>query len=227
MVAGQEVLDLVAAVAPPVPHDAHVGAVVGVGLVPVAEQVVDDGVEPLRGRVPRLEQVVVEPDRVDRLDRHVGVGVRREQQQLGAGSVLARALQELDPRHLRHALVGGDQRHPTVAQRELGEHLERLGTGAGADDAVVLAVARAQVARDRLRHLGVVVHGEDGRLRHGSLSSRARRPGLHVRTDLASVVAPEHGTRGVHSTRVARRVRRAGSPRGTGRTRRGTTATSR
>ena len=39
----------------------------------------------LLGRVPRLEQVVVEADVVDRLDRHVGVGVRGEQDELGVG----------------------------------------------------------------------------------------------------------------------------------------------
>ena len=84
VVAGQEGLDLVAALGPPVPDDADVGRVVRVGLRPVAEQVVDDGVEPLFGRIPRLEQVVVQADVVDRLDRDVGVGVRGEQEVLRA-----------------------------------------------------------------------------------------------------------------------------------------------
>ena len=52
-------------------------------VLPVAQQVVEDRVQPLLGRVPRLEQVVVEPDVVDRLDRDVGVGVGREQHELG------------------------------------------------------------------------------------------------------------------------------------------------
>ena len=80
VVAGQEYLDVVAAIRPPVPDHPHVVGVVRVGLPPVAEQVVDDGVQPLLRRVPRLEQVVVEADVVDRLDRDVCVGVRREQQ---------------------------------------------------------------------------------------------------------------------------------------------------
>jgi hypothetical protein len=41
------------------------------GVAPVAEEVVEDRVQPLGRRVPRLEQVVVEADVVDRLDgRH-------------------------------------------------------------------------------------------------------------------------------------------------------------
>ena len=52
-------------------------------IVPVVEQVVEDREEPLLGRRPRLHQVVVEPDVVDRLDRDVGVGVGGEQHELG------------------------------------------------------------------------------------------------------------------------------------------------
>ncbi len=79
VVAGQEHLQVVAAVRPPVADHPHVGAVVRMGLLPVAEQVVEHGIEPLGRRVPRLHQVVVEADVVDRLDGHVGVGVRGQQ----------------------------------------------------------------------------------------------------------------------------------------------------
>ena len=60
----------------------------GAGL-PVAEQVVEHRVEPLLRRVPRLEQVVVEPDLVDRSDGGVGVGVGGQQHALGVGRELA------------------------------------------------------------------------------------------------------------------------------------------
>ena len=92
VVAGQERLDLVAALGPAVPDDAHARAVSSRwASPPVAQQVVDDRVEPLLGRVPRLEQVVVEPDVVDRLDRHVGVGVGGEQHELRRRAPCARA----------------------------------------------------------------------------------------------------------------------------------------
>ena len=47
------------------------------------------------------------------------------------------------PGHPRHPLVGRDQRHRPVAQGQLRQDLERLGPGAGGDDPVVGAVARA------------------------------------------------------------------------------------
>jgi len=62
------------------PHLLRLRRMVG---TPVVEQVVDDRVQPIRRRIPRLDQVVVEPDVVDGLDRDVGVGIRRQQQQLG------------------------------------------------------------------------------------------------------------------------------------------------
>ena len=55
--------------------------------LPAGEELVQYWIQLLLRRIPRLEQVVVETDVVDRLDRDVGVGVRREQQQLGVGSL--------------------------------------------------------------------------------------------------------------------------------------------
>jgi hypothetical protein len=142
--------------------------VVGVGLAPVVQQVVDDRVEPLLRRVPRLEQVVVEADVVDRLDGHVGVGVGREQQELRARGVGPRLAEQLDAGHPRHPLVGGDQRHRLVAEGEPGQHGQRLRSRDRADDAVVGAEAAGQVARDRRGHLGVVLDRQDRRLAHAS-----------------------------------------------------------
>ena len=96
--------------------------------MPVAQQVVEHREQPLLGRVPRLHQVVVEADVVDGLDGDVGVGVRRQQHALGPRGV-ATGLglgQHLDAGHPRHPLVDGDEGHRPVAERELGQHLERL-----------------------------------------------------------------------------------------------------
>ena len=115
MVARQKHLDVVAAVGPPVPDHSDVRREVPVGLLPVAEQIVDHGVQQFLGRVPRLEQVVVEPDVVDRLDGDVCVGVGRQQQHLRALRMGTRLLEHLDAGHLRHPLVRRDQRHRLVA----------------------------------------------------------------------------------------------------------------
>ncbi len=173
VVVGEERLDEVAGLGPPVPHDADVVRLLGVGVVPVGEQVVGHRVEPVLRRVPRLEEVVVEPDVVDRRDRDVGVGVGREEQQLRVRHVGAYAREQLDAGHPGHALVGGDERQRLAAEDEPGHEVERLGTGRGTQDAVVGAVAGPQVPRDRGRDRRVVVHGDDRRSRH-SLSVRAR-----------------------------------------------------
>ena len=86
--------------------------------LPRRQQVLDDRVELLLGRVPRLEQVVVELDLVDRLDRRLGVGVGGQQHALG---VRARACAPRPgtrcPAMPRHALVGDQQRDLLAARR--------------------------------------------------------------------------------------------------------------
>jgi hypothetical protein len=144
VVAGQEQLDVVAAVRPPVPDHPHLGGVVRVGPPPVAEA-----------------------DVVDRLDGHVGVGIRGEQQQLGPRGVGPRLGEQLDPGHLGHPLVGGDHRHRVVAQGEPGQHHQRLGPRGGLHHPVLGPVLPGQVAPDRGDDLGVVIDREDGWLAHG------------------------------------------------------------
>ena len=109
VVSRQEGLDLVAPLRPAVPDYPHVSGVLRMRLLPVAQEVVDDGVQALGRWVPWLEQVVVEADVVDRLDGDVRVGIRSEQEELGVGGVTPCLLEHLDARHLRHPLIGSDQ----------------------------------------------------------------------------------------------------------------------
>jgi hypothetical protein len=167
VVAGQEHLHVVAAVAPQVADDPHDRAGVGVVLLPGLEQVVDDRVERALGRLPRLEHVVVEADVVDRPDGDVGVGVGGEQQQPGVGGGLAHLRHQLDAGHPRHPLVGHEKGHRARPQGELGEHAEGLVPGRRAHHPVVRPVAEAQVTHDGAGDLRVVVDGQDrGPLRH-------------------------------------------------------------
>ena len=155
VVAGEERLDLVAAVGPAVPDHPDVGGVVGVGPPPVAEQVVDDRVEPLLGRVPRLEQVVVEADVVDRLDRDVGVGVRGEQQELRARAracAPARASRCRSSRGIRWSVA--IRATGWLRSASLASTSSACGARGRPDDPVVGAVAGAQVAGDRRGDLG-------------------------------------------------------------------------
>ena len=116
-----------------VPDDAHC---VAVGLCagcdgldrgpPVFEQVVEHGVETLLGRVPRLHQVVVEADLIDRAHRRLGVRVRGKEHALRIGREGLGLRQQLDSRHPGHALVGDDQRHRIAPRGELSQDLQRV-----------------------------------------------------------------------------------------------------
>ena len=89
-VAREEVAQLVRVAAEAVPDEPHAARLDrGAGL-PGRQEVLDDREQLLLRRVPRLQQVVVERDLVDRLDRRLGVGVGGEQHALGLGHDLAR-----------------------------------------------------------------------------------------------------------------------------------------
>jgi hypothetical protein len=131
--------------------------------LPVVEQVVEDGVEPLLRRVPGLQEVGVEQRLVDGADRRLGVGVRRQQHALRGGEQGDRLGQELQPRHARHPLVDQEEGHLLVAEPRTPQRGERLGTGRRAEDAVPLAVGAPQIARHGAQDGGVVVQRHDQR----------------------------------------------------------------
>jgi hypothetical protein len=104
-------------------HLGHVHRLV-VARPPGVQLLVDHRVELLLRRVPRLEQVVVEIDDVDRLDRGVGIGVGGEQHPAGGRVELHRRFEELDAVHLRHPVVGQDDRHLVAAQAKFFQRVQ-------------------------------------------------------------------------------------------------------
>src|SRR5262249_33924371 len=86
---------------------------------------------------------------------------------------LARLREQLAAEHPRHALVADHHRERVAAALELLRRRERLGTGGGADDRVLVPVARAQIAPHRREHLRVVVHDEENGLVHAGLPGLA------------------------------------------------------
>ena len=162
-VAGQEVAQVVRVAAEAVADHAHAAGLQRRARLPRRQQVLDDRVQLLLGRVPGLEQVVVEVDLVDGLDRGLGVGVGRQQHALGVGHELARLDQVLGPGHPGHALVGDQQRDLLAARDELLQRAQGLGAGGRAHDPVALAEPPAQVAGDRGEHGGLVVDADDRR----------------------------------------------------------------
>ena len=176
LVAGQEVADLVAARGPSAAQEAQPLERRSVAGGPVGEQVVEDRVELLVGRIPGLEEVLVEADLVDRADGDVGVGVGGQQDALRLGLERDRLGEELGAGHRRHALVDEEERHRIAALGQLAHDLERIGPGAGTDDPVVVGIARAQVTLDGPQDGRVVVDREDCRLGdHAASVPTARR----------------------------------------------------
>ena len=68
--------------------------------------------------------------------------------------------QHLDAAHPRHALIDDEQRDGLVANLEVAEHAQRLGSGERTHDAVVASITPADVAHDRSEHRGFVVNRE-------------------------------------------------------------------
>ncbi len=163
LVAGQELAHLRRARRPPVADDLGLRDRPVVRAQPRLEQPVHHGVELLFRRVPGLEQVVVQVDDVDRVDRGVGVGVGGQQYAFRPRVDVHRLLEELDPVHLRHAVVGQDHRDHVAAQFHLPQRVQRRFSRLGAHDPVLLAVAAPQVPGDRAGHARVVVHSDDRR----------------------------------------------------------------
>ena len=165
------------------PDQAHAAGLEERTRLPGGEQILEHREELLLGRIPGLEQVVVERDLVDRRDRGRRVGIGGQQHALGVGHDLARLREELRARHPRHALIGDQECHLVCARTQLSQDLERLRTRRRAHDAEALAEAAPQIARDRGQHRGVVVDGED----HGpSLRSDGAAPASRERSWVAA-----------------------------------------
>jgi hypothetical protein len=188
-VAGQEVTELVRGLGEAVADDAHAAGLQRRAGLPGRQEVLDDGVELLLRWVPRLEQVVVERDLVDRLDRGAGVGVGGEQDALGVRGELARLDEVLGPREAGHALIGDQQRNLVAARDQLADDLQRLLPRGCAQDAEALAELAAQVTGHRGEDRGFVVDGDDGRS-----TGAFRSVGRHLPPSFSCPSRPEGGT---------------------------------
>ncbi len=198
LVAGEELPYLRRPRRPAVPHHLRARYRPVVRGPPRLQQIVQDGVELLLRRVPRLEQVVVEVDDVDRVDGGAGVRVRGEQDPARAGVDVQGLFQEFDAVHLGHAVIGHDHGHQVAPQLQLPQGIEGALTGLGAHDAVGLAVPAPKVARHGTRHSGVVVHGQDDGPCScaGSLCHKVSHPELiGVPPIVCSIVRFRSGTR--------------------------------
>ena len=118
---------------------------------------------------------MIEVDDVDGVDRGVGVGVGSQQHAARQREQVHRLFEELDTAHLRHAVVGDEDRNGLATQLEFLESIERVGPRLGPHDPIFLAVVSAQITGDRAGHRGIVVDSENYRLRGLGFRSSHRR----------------------------------------------------
>ena len=183
LVAGQELPDLRGPRRPPVPHHLGLRHRPVIRLQPRVQQRVDHRVQLLLRRVPRLEQVVVQVDHVDRVDRGPGIGVRGEQHPPRAGVDVHGLLEELDPVQLRHPVVGQDRGDQIAAQLHLPQRVQPVGRRLGPHDPVPVPVPPPQVAGHRPGYRRIVVDRQDRRA--GFLGPL--RQGVHDRLSIRSI----------------------------------------
>ena len=146
LVARQELADLVGTGRPAVADDTDPLERRPEGGQPVVEQVGEDRVELLLRRVPRLHQVLVEADRVDRPDGDLGVRVGGQEDPLYVREELDRLGQKVDAGHAGHALVHDQEGDRFAAEGDLAERLESGGARVGGQDTIVAAVLPPEIA---------------------------------------------------------------------------------
>ena len=168
LVAPEEVLKLMRGRRPAVAHDAHPLEWRPKRGQPVVQQVVEDRVEALLRRVPRLEQVVVDLDIVDGVDGRFGVGVGRQQHSFDCGEQLQGTPYELHAAHAWHPLIDQQENHGVAPDLQLSKSLQRAFTGFGGEDAELVRVVVAEVTLDGVKHPHLIVHGNDDWVPHKS-----------------------------------------------------------
>ena len=126
LVTGQEVTQRRGRGGPPVPDQLRLLDRLAVLALPGLQQFVDNRVELLLRRVPGLEQVVVEVDDVDRVDRGARVRVGGQQHPAGEGVDVHRPLEELDASETGHPVVRQENGDLVAAQLHLPQGVQGL-----------------------------------------------------------------------------------------------------
>src|SRR5229473_3581515 len=124
---------------------------------PVMQQIIERREQFLLWRVPRLHQVVVHARFVNGVDGRIPIGVRKEEAPLCLRMNVHGLREEAYTVHLRHALIGEQQRHGIVAGLQLAQRGQRSATGIRAHHPIAVGIMPAQVALNGAQNLRIVV----------------------------------------------------------------------
>ena len=166
----EEGLELVAALGPAMARRSRTGArSSGWCVCQSSSRSSSDGIQLLLRRIPRLHQVVVELDVVDRPDRDIGVGVRGEQHAASPRApALGAAREQLDAGHRRHALIGDDEGDGALLRAQRPQDVQGCIARWHGVDLEVLRVMAVEVAPNCSEDGRIVVNRHDRRLGHGA-----------------------------------------------------------
>ena len=128
--------------------------------MPIIEQVVELRVQVFGGRIPGLQKKIINAGLIDGADGSVGIGIRRKQGSFCARENSHGLLQEFNSVHVRHALVGKQECHAVITDLQLFQEIKSALGRVAADDAIFSAVLRTQIALNRSKNVGVVIHTE-------------------------------------------------------------------
>ena len=133
---------------------------------PVGEKIVENRIQIGVGRIPRLEEVVVEVDFVDRLDCSIRIRIGREQHPLCVRVSGTGLDKKLGARHCGHSLIDEKQRDDVATCLQPVDRFQCFCARVGRNDPVVGGVAPPQITGYCRGHLGVIVDGDNRRLCH-------------------------------------------------------------
>jgi hypothetical protein len=125
--------------------------------LPVFEQVVEDWIEVLFGRIPRFEEIMMNARLINGLNGGVRVGVCSEQNAFRFRINVDGPADEIHAAHFRHALIGEKKSHGIMAAFQRFQRADRCGARIGSHDPVAVRVALAQVAFDGAEHFRIIV----------------------------------------------------------------------
>ena len=117
--------------------------------------------EPQIGLVPRLRDVLIEPRLVDGVDDGVEARLPREQDLHRLRAAPVDLLEQLDPLHPRHDLVGDHDRQLLAVLLQILHQVQRLARVLGDRDVALAAEARGQLLAQRREDALLVVDAED------------------------------------------------------------------
>ena len=129
-------------------------------------------------RIPRLEQIVVNPRFVDGCDCCVSISVGCQEHALRIGMENHGLFQKLDARQSGHSLIDEEECDGAIPQLQLPNNLHCRAPRFGSQHAIIARILASQIALDCAQDLAIIIQRQQYRFSHIDFFSRVR-PGRY------------------------------------------------